>query len=262
MKRVGGAPNASAAADGHAAPAFSRNRAGRPAEPARHRRQRRPRAGPRRRPPGGDDRRDERGFGATPAAVEATGSRSPRDCRTAASPRPRSTSRASAPPQANTDFTVQGIEPLEGDAAARSTRRPIARFVDAGGDMVMLSTAIYPAFSNRPAAFSRSIATGELRGRLGFEGVSITDALRPSRRRLRRRRQGRRRRRPRRRRPAPLPRLRLPPTSPTGPSPAGSVPARSPGPSSRARSRRRPSPSPPGSAADYSFGTAASDSQR
>ncbi len=41
----------------------------------------------------------------------------------------------------------------------------------------MLSTAIYPAFSDRPAAFTRAIATGELRGRLGFEGVSVTDAL-------------------------------------------------------------------------------------
>lgn len=43
--------------------------------------------------------------------------------------------------------------------------------------MVMLSTAIYPALSPRPAAFARPIATGELRRRFGFEGVSITDAL-------------------------------------------------------------------------------------
>ena len=43
--------------------------------------------------------------------------------------------------------------------------------------MVMLSTAIYPALSPKPAAFSRPIAVGELRARLGFEGVSITDAL-------------------------------------------------------------------------------------
>jgi beta-N-acetylhexosaminidase len=43
--------------------------------------------------------------------------------------------------------------------------------------MVMLSTAIYPALSNKPAAFSHAIATGELRDRLGFHGVSITDAL-------------------------------------------------------------------------------------
>ncbi len=41
----------------------------------------------------------------------------------------------------------------------------------------MLTTAIFSAFSDRPAAFTRSIATGELRGRLGFEGVTITDAL-------------------------------------------------------------------------------------
>jgi beta-N-acetylhexosaminidase len=41
----------------------------------------------------------------------------------------------------------------------------------------MLGTAIYPALSNKPAAFSRAIATGELRERAGFQGVSITDAL-------------------------------------------------------------------------------------
>jgi beta-N-acetylhexosaminidase len=41
----------------------------------------------------------------------------------------------------------------------------------------MLSTAIYPALSARPAAFSRTIASGELRGRLGFAGVAISDAL-------------------------------------------------------------------------------------
>ena len=41
----------------------------------------------------------------------------------------------------------------------------------------MLSTAIYPAFSPKPAAFAPPIATGELRQRLGFAGVSITDSL-------------------------------------------------------------------------------------
>ena len=43
--------------------------------------------------------------------------------------------------------------------------------------MVMISTAIYVHFSHRPAAFTRDIATGELRHRLGFRGVSISDAL-------------------------------------------------------------------------------------
>ena len=44
-------------------------------------------------------------------------------------------------------------------------------------DLVMLSTAIYPAFDSAPALFSRRLATGELRGRLGFRGVAITDDL-------------------------------------------------------------------------------------
>lgn len=43
--------------------------------------------------------------------------------------------------------------------------------------LVMLSSAVYPAFSPRPAALSSAVATGELRRRLGFRGVSITDAL-------------------------------------------------------------------------------------
>jgi beta-N-acetylhexosaminidase len=76
----------------------------------------------------------------------------------------------------NTDFAVQRI------GLSRRTLRavdevPYRRFVEQGGAMVMLSTAIYPAFSLIPAAFARPIATGELRSRLGFEGVSITDAL-------------------------------------------------------------------------------------
>ena len=43
--------------------------------------------------------------------------------------------------------------------------------------MVMLSTAIYPHLSPLPAALAGRIATGELRRRLGFDGVSISDAL-------------------------------------------------------------------------------------
>ncbi len=44
--------------------------------------------------------------------------------------------------------------------------------------LVMLGTAIYPALDpGRPAALSRTISTGLLRGELGFEGVTVTDAL-------------------------------------------------------------------------------------
>lgn len=43
---------------------------------------------------------------------------------------------------------------------------------------VMLSTAVYPRVDPRPAAFARRWATTELRDRLGFTGVTLTDDLR------------------------------------------------------------------------------------
>jgi beta-N-acetylhexosaminidase len=76
----------------------------------------------------------------------------------------------------NTDFAVERIG-LSAAELRRVDEAPYRNFIEAGGDLVMLSTAIYPAISPRPAAFSRPIATDELRRRLGFEGVSITDAL-------------------------------------------------------------------------------------
>ena len=76
----------------------------------------------------------------------------------------------------NTDSAVQRIR-LPAAKLRRNDERPYASFAQANGAMVMLSTAIYPALSPRPAALSRAIATGELRDRLGFTGVSITDAL-------------------------------------------------------------------------------------
>ncbi|HSD25252.1 MAG TPA: glycoside hydrolase family 3 N-terminal domain-containing protein, partial [Solirubrobacterales bacterium] len=76
----------------------------------------------------------------------------------------------------NTDNAVQRIR-LPAGKLRRNDERPYASFARANGAMVMLSTAIYPALSGTPAALSRAIATGELRDRLGFRGVSITDAL-------------------------------------------------------------------------------------
>lgn len=54
---------------------------------------------------------------------------------------------------------------------------PFAAGARAGVPMVMTSTAIYPALSPRPALLSPRISTGELRGAVGFRGVSITDDL-------------------------------------------------------------------------------------
>lgn len=76
----------------------------------------------------------------------------------------------------NTDDAVQRID-LAKPTLREVDEAPYRCFAEAGGDVVMLSTAIYPALSPQPAAFSRQIATGELRERLGFGGVSITDAL-------------------------------------------------------------------------------------
>ncbi|MGB7588637.1 MAG: glycoside hydrolase family 3 N-terminal domain-containing protein [Solirubrobacterales bacterium] len=76
----------------------------------------------------------------------------------------------------NTDFAVQRLA-LSKQVLREVDEAPYRPFVAIGGDLVMLSTAIYPAFSPQPAAFSRQIAVGELRSRLGFGGVSITDAL-------------------------------------------------------------------------------------
>lgn len=47
-----------------------------------------------------------------------------------------------------------------------------------GLELVMTSTADYPALDpDRPAVFSRRVLVDELRGRVGFTGVTITDSL-------------------------------------------------------------------------------------
>jgi beta-N-acetylhexosaminidase len=76
----------------------------------------------------------------------------------------------------NTDFSAERID-LSKQELRQIDEAPYERFITMGGRLVMLSTAVYPAFSHDPAAFTRAIATGELRHRLGFEGVTITDAL-------------------------------------------------------------------------------------
>jgi beta-N-acetylhexosaminidase len=50
--------------------------------------------------------------------------------------------------------------------------------IRAGTRLVMLNHAIYPALDpGRPASLSKRVVGGELRSRLGFKGVTITDAL-------------------------------------------------------------------------------------
>jgi beta-N-acetylhexosaminidase len=56
--------------------------------------------------------------------------------------------------------------------------RPFRAAIDAGVPAVMMSTAYYTRLDPTwPAAFSRAIVTGMLRGDLGFDGVVISDDL-------------------------------------------------------------------------------------
>jgi beta-N-acetylhexosaminidase len=55
---------------------------------------------------------------------------------------------------------------------------PYRAAVSAGAKLAMVSWARYPALDQRlPAALSPTVVQGELQGRLGFSGVTITDAL-------------------------------------------------------------------------------------
>jgi beta-N-acetylhexosaminidase len=55
---------------------------------------------------------------------------------------------------------------------------PFKAAIAAGVKLVMVSWAVYPALDPRwPAGLSLVVIGGELRGRLGFTGVTITDAL-------------------------------------------------------------------------------------
>jgi beta-N-acetylhexosaminidase len=56
--------------------------------------------------------------------------------------------------------------------------QPFVEGIDAGAELVMTSTAVYPALDRTaPALFSRRITTTELRTVLGFHGVTISDDL-------------------------------------------------------------------------------------
>ena len=55
---------------------------------------------------------------------------------------------------------------------------PFASAIGAGVKLVMTSWAVYPALDrSHPAGLSSKVIEGELRGRLGFRGVTITDSI-------------------------------------------------------------------------------------
>ncbi|MGD0924271.1 MAG: glycoside hydrolase family 3 N-terminal domain-containing protein [Streptosporangiaceae bacterium] len=54
---------------------------------------------------------------------------------------------------------------------------PFQAAISAGVKLIMVSWATYPAIGARPAGLSPNVVQGELRNRLKFTGVTITDAL-------------------------------------------------------------------------------------
>jgi beta-N-acetylhexosaminidase len=177
VKRVSGPPSASAARMGAEGPAFSRAQGARTAtdlkrlgvnvdlapvlDVAR---------------PGGVIAATKRGFGSSAAQVAATAVPFAEGLQAGGVAAAGKHFPGLGGAAENTDFAVQRIG-LSRQQLRQVDEAPFRTFVAAGGKLVMLSTAIYPAFSPLPSAFARPIATGELRGRLGFRGVSISDAL-------------------------------------------------------------------------------------
>lgn len=126
--------------------------------------------------PGGVIDETERSFGATASRVSATAIPFAKALRAGGVVATGKHFPGFGAARENTDFSVERIDLSKRELRAVD-EKPYAAFAAAGGEMVMLSTAIYPAFSDAPAAFTRAIATGELRDRLGFDGVTVTDAL-------------------------------------------------------------------------------------
>lgn len=77
----------------------------------------------------------------------------------------------------NEDDVVQTVR-LSKSGLRAADEAAFATGIRAGARLVMTSTARYPALDgDRVALLSRRITTGELRERLGFRGVTITDDL-------------------------------------------------------------------------------------
>jgi beta-N-acetylhexosaminidase len=69
---------------------------------------------------------------------------------------------------------------LTGSLASLRTKDevPYPAAIAAGVKLIMVSWAVYPALdATYPAGLSSAVVQGELRGHLGYRGVTITDAI-------------------------------------------------------------------------------------
>jgi beta-N-acetylhexosaminidase len=177
VKRVGGAPSVSAQAMGERGPAFSRREGRRTGanlrslgvnvdiapvlDVAR---------------PGSSTAHYYRGFGATAAQVTANGAAFAAGLQQAGVAATAKHFPGLGAAAEDTDVEVGRID-LSKTQLRRVDEAPYEAYARLGGDMVMVSTAVYPAFDDAPAAFSKALVHGELRERLGYGGVVMTDAL-------------------------------------------------------------------------------------
>ena len=177
VKRLPGAPNASAEQMGRRGPAFSRRQgalAGLNLKTSGFNVDLAPVLDVAR--PGGVIADTDRGFGSTVKKVKATAipfARALQQTRVAATAKHFPGLGAA---RQNTDFAVQKIR-LTRAALRRVDMAPYEPFIAARGKLIMVGSAIYPALGRRPAMFEPKIVRGELRQRLGFQGVTITDAM-------------------------------------------------------------------------------------
>jgi beta-N-acetylhexosaminidase len=119
----------------------------------------------------------ERTFGRAPSAVGSLGAAFARGLRDGGVAATLKQFPGLGGVRGNTDEGIQRVT-LSRAALRRTDEAPFATGMRAGAQLVMTSSAIYPALDPRhPALLSRAITTGELRGRLGFTGVALTDDL-------------------------------------------------------------------------------------
>ncbi len=115
----------------------------------------------------------------TPSTWDGTPPPSRGDCRREAWPPRSSTSRGSGP-WWSTRITASGRSRPPWTFSSRASWCRSGRAIAAGAHMVMSGHVALPAVTGDdalPATVSRRVMDGLLRGRLGFEGVSITDAM-------------------------------------------------------------------------------------
>jgi beta-N-acetylhexosaminidase len=116
-----------------------------------------------------------RAFAATPAAVSRLGGAFARGLQAGGVAATAKHFPGLGQASANTDVgaSVVGASRQELDADLV----PFADAARGGVALVMMSNATYPAYARGPAVLSRQIVQGQLRGRLGFDGVIVSDDL-------------------------------------------------------------------------------------